>query len=204
MHELITTILNLSQALGYPGIIILMTIESSFIPFPSEVVIPPAAYLASQGIMNVYLVAICGVAGSLIGSSINYILARWLGRKVVYNLADSKFFRLMLLNKKKIAAAERFFLKYGRSSTFIGRLVPAVRQLISLPAGFAEMKYRDFILFTFLGSGLWVIILTWLGYAFGANQSLFANYYKQISWFFVFVFIVFVGIVWYRNKKYPK
>jgi membrane protein DedA with SNARE-associated domain len=200
MQEIISTILEISQAMGYPGILVLMTIESSFIPFPSEIIIPPAAYLAQQGTLNIYLVIFFGILGSLLGATINYLLARYLGRIVVYKLIGHKFSRALLLSEKKLAHAEGYFLRYGNSSTFIGRLVPAVRQLISLPAGFCKMKFRDFIFFTFLGSGTWVVILALLGYFLGANQELLGRYYKEISLFFIAFGIGFVLLLFYKSK----
>ena len=125
--------------INYFTITLLMTIESSFIPFPSEVVIPPAAWKAAQGELNVYLVVLCGILGSLLGAIFNYYFALLLGRKLVYSLADTKIAHLMLINRSSVEKSERYFLKYGNSSTFIGRLVPAVRQLISLPAGLSKM-----------------------------------------------------------------
>ncbi|MBU1255318.1 DedA family protein, partial [Patescibacteria group bacterium] len=158
---LASLVLNIILKIGYIGITLLMTVESSFIPFPSEIVIPPAAYLAQQGQMNIFLVIIAGIAGSLFGALINYYLAYTLGRKAIYSL----------INKKKIVKAENYFLEYGNASTLLGRFVPAVRQLISIPAGFFRMSLKSFILYTSIGSGIWVIILAILGYAFGANQE---------------------------------
>ena len=145
MHELINNLLDIFLGIGYPGIVLLMTVESSFIPFPSEVVIPPAAYLAQQGQLNIVYVILAGIAGSLLGAAINYLLALTLGRRIIYALADTKFARILLINGKKIEKAEKYFLKYGTASTFLGRLVPAVRQLISIPAGFSRMNLRNFL-----------------------------------------------------------
>ena len=181
MTEIISILLAFSAKIGYLGIVLLMAIESSFIPFPSEIVIPPAAYLASQGQFNVYLVIIAGIVGSLIGAIINYFLASTLGRHMVYALVNKKFAKFLLLSEQKIKYAEEYFLKYGNISTFLGRLVPAVRQLISVPAGFSKMKLKNFIIFTALGSGLWTIILAVVGYVFGANQDLFFSYYHSFK-----------------------
>lgn len=150
--------------LNYFTVALLMTIESSFIPFPSEAVIPFAAYKAAQGEMNIYLVVISGTAGALAGAFINYYLALWLGRPLVYRFAQSKTGRLLMLSEEKVGKAEDFFLKNGKSSTFIGRLVPAVRQLISIPAGLARMDLRYFIIYTAAGAGIWNIILAVIGY----------------------------------------
>ncbi len=150
--------------LNYFTVAFLMVIESSFIPFPSEAVIPFAAYKAAQGDLNIFGVVIAGTAGALTGAIINYYLAKYLGRPLVYKFAGSRLGRLLLLSEEKVAHAENYFIRNGRSSTFIGRLVPAVRQLISIPAGLAKMNMRDFILFTLAGAGIWNIILAVIGY----------------------------------------
>jgi len=191
MFELTDLLLNFSANMGYLGIILLMTIESSFVPFPSEVVIPPAAYLAFQGEMNIFFVVLTGIAGSLIGATINYFLALVLGRKVVYSLASHRFAKFILIDEYKVKKAENYFLKYGNVSTFIGRLVPAVRQLISIPAGFSKMDFKNFIFFTFLGSSAWIVILASLGYFFGANQEILENYYGEIK----FIFILLASVI---------
>lgn len=192
--------LNLISEIGYLGITLLMTIESSFIPFPSEIIIPPAAYLAQQGEMNIFLVILSGIIGSLLGALINYFLAYTLGRKVIYFLADCKILRLLLINKEKVIKAEKYFLKYGNFSTFIGRFIPAVRQLISIPAGFSKMNLKNFTLYTFLGSSVWVIVLAILGYAFGSNKELIAQYYEYISISFIILSaILIIGLI-IKNK----
>ena len=150
--------------LNYFTVGLLMVIESSFIPFPSEIVIPFAAYKAAQGDLNIFLVIIAGTIGALIGALVNYYLGYYLGRPIIRKLADSRFGKLMLLSEQKVIHAEEYFVKNGKSSTLIGRLVPAVRQLISIPAGLAKMKIRDFILFTVIGAGMWNIILAVIGY----------------------------------------
>ena len=186
-------VLDTISKIGYLGIAFFMTIESSFIPFPSEIIIPPAAYLAQQGEMNIYLVVISGIIGSLLGALINYYLALTLGRKVIYGLMRYRFVKLLLISKEKVEKSETYFLKYGRASTFIGRLVPVVRQLISVPAGFSKMKLRNFIFYTFLGSGMWVIVLAVLGYTFGSNQEKFEKYYTEISYIFIVLAFVLVA-----------
>lgn len=202
MADFVQLMLNFAADLGYPGIIILMAIESSFIPFPSEVVIPPAAYLAFKGQFNVYLVILCGVIGSLIGAVVNYVLAMYLGRPLVYVLVEKKWAKFFLLSKKNVEKAESYFLKYGAMSTFLGRLVPAVRQLISLPAGFVRMNFLIFLFFTFLGSTIWVSILAALGYFFGSNQEIFQKYYETIAVFTVLFVILFVGIyLFYKFRR---
>lgn len=151
--------------LNYWTITLLMTIESSFIPFPSEVVVPPAAYkAASTGEMNVWLVIFFATVGAEIGALINYFLALWLGKPIVYKFANSRFGHMCLIDQAKVETAENFFLKYGVAATLIGRLVPAVRQLISIPAGLAKMNLAKFMLFTAIGAGAWNSVLAGLGY----------------------------------------
>jgi membrane protein DedA with SNARE-associated domain len=150
--------------LNYFTVALLMAIESTFLPLPSEVVIPFAAYKAGQGDLNVFLVIFSGTLGALCGSLINYTLAYYLGRPLVYKFVDSRLGRVFLLSREKIIHAEDFFIRNGKTSTFIGRLVPGVRHLISIPAGLAKMNLRDFMLYTFVGAGIWNIILAIIGY----------------------------------------
>ncbi|MDO4930008.1 MAG: DedA family protein [Bacteroidales bacterium] len=152
--------------LNYWTVTLFMAVESSFIPFPSEVVVPPAAWLACNpdNGMNIVLVVIFATIGADIGALVNYYLALYLGRAVIYKLADSKFGHLCLLSGEKIAHSEEYFRRHGVPSTFFGRLVPGVRQLISIPAGLARMDIRKFLLFTTLGAGLWNSVLAFLGY----------------------------------------
>ncbi|MDD5071683.1 MAG: DedA family protein [Patescibacteria group bacterium] len=201
MLDFINFFLSLSHDLGYGGIVLLMAVESSFIPFPSEIIIPPAAYLASQGEMNIYLVILFGIIGSLIGAIINYGLAYYLGRVLIYKIADHRTSRFFLVNSAKIKKSEDFFSRYGNISTLIGRLIPVIRQLISLPAGFAKMNFGNFCFYTAFGSGVWVIILAILGYAFGSNQEMLARYYKEISWFFVILGLLAAIIIFIKRRK---
>lgn len=152
--------------LNYWVIMLLMTIESSFIPFPSEVVVPPAAYLAAHGEngLNVVLIVVFATLGALIGALINYALALYLGRPLVYRFANSRLGHLCLIDQAKVETAEQYFDRHGALGTFIGRLVPAVRQLISIPAGLARMSLSRFLLYTALGAGLWNSILAAIGY----------------------------------------
>lgn len=191
--------------MNYLTIILLMTVESSFIPFPSEVVVPPAAWLAAQGELNVYLVALSASVGSMLGAIINYYLALWLGRALVYKLADSNYARLFLINREKIEKAENYFIENGSASTFIGRLIPGIRQLISIPAGLARMNLKKFLLYTFLGSSIWNIILTLLGYFFGRNQDALMYYYHEAKWFALGLGVLFVlYLIFFKGKKRKK
>lgn len=198
--------MNIFSGMGYLGIILLMTIESSFIPFPSEIVIPPAAYLAQKGDMNLILVITSGVIGSLLGALINYFLAVTLGRVFIYSFAKTKLAKILLIDEKGLQKSEDLFKKHGISSTFFGRLIPGVRQLISIPAGLAKMNIFSFILFTTLGAAIWNTILALIGYFFGANEKLWHQYYKQISSVGLIIGIIFIiyFITKYFIKKYKK
>lgn len=197
--------------LNYWTIMLLMTIESSFIPFPSEIVVPPAAYFAMQegSNLNIYLVILCATIGALLGAAINYYLALWVGRPIVYKFANSRFGHMCLINADKVEQAERYFDKHGAVSTFLGRLIPAVRQLISIPAGLARMKFTTFALFTSLGAGIWNIVLALLGYMLSLSvpqeellaQIEYYNHYLSIAGYvllaFIIIFIAYKGL---KNK----
>jgi membrane protein DedA with SNARE-associated domain len=169
--------------MNYASITGLMAVESSFIPFPSEVVIPPAAYIASKpdSHLNIFLVVLFGTLGALIGAYVNYFLAMWLGRPVMYKIADSKIGKLLLLSSEKIIKAEEYFNKHGKTSTFIGRLIPGIRQLISLPAGLARMNFISFTIYTILGAGIWNIILALMGYIAHGQADLINKYSHELS-----------------------
>lgn len=158
---------------NYLFVFLFMVIESSFIPFPSEVVVPPAAYLAcTKGDMNVFAIVLVATAGAIVGALINYYLAVWIGRPIVYKFANSRFGHICLIDQAKVEKAEKYFDDHGAISTFIGRLIPAVRQLISIPAGLARMNIWVFVLFTGLGAMIWNIILAGLGYWLGTTVPL--------------------------------
>lgn len=206
LSSMISFFLNTFSSMGYIGIIILMTIESSFIPFPSEIVVPPAAYLAFKGEMNIYLVILSSVIGSLLGAMVNYILAMTLGRTFIYSFTKTKLSKFLLINEKTIVKSEELFNKHGSMSTFFGRLIPGVRQLISIPAGLAKMNMFKFLFFTFLGSLIWTTILAVIGYQFGANETLLHSYYEEISniGLILGIVLVLVFIIRYFIKKYKK
>ncbi|MBR4130259.1 MAG: DedA family protein [Bacteroidaceae bacterium] len=160
------------EHLNYWVITLLMAIESSFIPFPSEVVVPPAAYMAATtGEMNVFLIVLCASVGACIGALVNYFLARYLGRPLVYRFAESRIGHMCLIDSEKVEKAERYFDDHGAIGTFFGRLVPAVRQLISIPAGLARMGLGRFMLYTTLGATLWNSILAGMGWYIGHYYS---------------------------------
>lgn len=197
---------------SYLMVFLLMTVESSFIPFPSEVVIPPAAYLAvTKGDMNIFVVVIVATAGALCGALINYGLSVWIGRPLVYKFADSRLGHAMLINRKKVENAERYFDKHGAISTLIGRLIPAVRQLISIPAGLAKMNLGVFCIFTVLGAGIWNAILAALGWLLGKTvqpDDLFSQVEKYNDYLTYVGFgigvIVLIIILWNAFKPKEK
>ena len=187
--------------LNYFTVALLMAIESTFMPLPSEVVVPFAAYKAAQGDLNVFLVVLFGTIGALCGSLINYTLAYYLGRPIVYRFAESKAGKLFLLSKEKVIHAENFFLKNGRTSTFIGRLVPGVRHLISIPAGLAKMNLRDFMLYTFVGAGIWNIILAIIGFYLYEIRDQIFPYIGHILLGLGIVFTIYLIIKARKNGK---
>lgn len=187
--------------MNYLSITLLMVIESSFIPFPSEIVIPPAIWKAASGELNMYLVVLFATFGAVIGAIINYMLALWLGRAIVYSLVETKLGKVFLLSKVKVENAEVYFNRHGRSSTFIGRLVPGIRQLISIPAGLAKMNLKQFVLFTALGSGLWNIILAILSYSLYTQQDLLKKYMSELSYTFLALGILFIVYLIFKYVK---
>ncbi len=187
--------------MSYMTILLLMTIESTFLPLPSELIIPPAAWKAASGDMNIFLIIIFGTLGAIIGSIINYSLSYFLGRKIVYAFANTKFARMCLLTPEKVEKAEHYFVRHGKSSTFIGRLVPGIRHLISIPAGLAKMPVRDFILYTVLGAGIWNIILGSLGYFLYSQQQLLNKYFKEISYALLVLGVIFVLYLIFQGTR---
>jgi membrane protein DedA with SNARE-associated domain len=194
--------------LNYWTITLLMAIESSFIPFPSEVVVPPAAYkAAATGELNVWLVVLFATLGALIGAFINYFLAVWLGRPVVYKFANSRLGHMCLLDEQKVVKAEEFFVRYGVAATLVGRLVPAVRQLISIPAGLARMNIAKFALFTAIGAGLWNGVLAAMGYLLEAvvpEEELIATvtkYSHEIGYCIIAIVALALAYLIYKGVK---
>lgn len=192
--------------LNYASVCLLMTIESSFVPFPSELVVPPAVYQALQpgSTLRVPFILVAASAGSLLGAFINYFLAKYLGRPVIYKLADSRLGRLCLIDSAKVERAETFFRKYGVVSTLVGRLITVVRQLISIPAGLAKMNFLQFTLCTFVGATIWNIVLCLLGYLAHGQKDLIEKYNGELSLAFVVLaalFIAYVVIHAFRKKS---
>ncbi len=196
LHEIVDFIVNTVESLGYIGIFIMMFLESSFFPFPSEVAMIPAGLLAAQGKMNLILAIMIGIAGSLAGALFNYFLAVKFGRGFLV-----KYGKYFFISEETIAKTEKFFKDHGAISTFTGRLIPAVRQYISFPAGLAKMDLKVFSLYTTLGAGTWVSILALIGYFFGANEALAKEHTKEIT--IAVLVSVAILVFWYvrRQKK---
>tara|TARA_B100000315_G_scaffold254813_1_gene296673 strand:+ start:194 stop:790 length:597 start_codon:yes stop_codon:yes gene_type:complete len=194
-------LLEFFLSVGYLGIFIGMVIESSFLPFPSEIILIPAGALAAQGKMNFGLILFVGLLGSLAGALINYFIALHLGRPVFEKLI-LKYGKFFFLTEKKLRKTDVYFEKHGEITTFIGRLIPGIRQLISLPAGFAKMNFSKFVLFTSLGAGIWALILICIGYLFGNNIELITKNITAISLILlVFSLVVLIFYVSRRKKK---
>ena len=192
------------EHLNYWTVALLMTIESSFLPFPSEIVVPPAAYLAAAGDLNIFLVVLSATAGAICGALINYGLSVWIGRVLVYKFVNSRLGHALLLSEEKIVRAEGYFVKYGALSTLIGRLVPAVRQLISIPAGLARMPLGSFVLFTAIGATAWNSILAALGYYLHSVvdkdhlMEQVSLYTTQISWICIAIGVLALLYIIYK------
>ena len=207
-----------NEHLNYGTVTLLMTIESSFIPFPSEVIVPPAAYQAcnsenetlhitSSNFVNVLLVILFATLGALIGALINYVLALWLGRPIIYWFADSKVGHMLLLDSTKVQKAEDYFREHGNVSTLVGRFIPAIRQLISIPAGLAKMHIGMFILFTSIGAAVWNTILAILGYVAHGQKDLIDKYNHELTIALLAIFaigVAYVVVKWIISAKKRK
>ena len=198
LHDIVDFIVQTVGSLGYIGIFIMMFLESSFFPFPSEVVMIPAGYLIFKGEMNIYIVLFCGIAGSLSGALFNYFLAVKFGRKFLV-----KYGKYFFISEETIIKMEVFFKSHGHISTFSGRLIPAVRQYISFPAGLARMNLATFSIYTTLGATIWVVILTLLGYFLGDNQALIKEYLRYIIVTVLFLLVI-LGFWYYKKIKNKK
>lgn len=193
--------------LNYWTITLLMAIESSVVPLPSELVVPPAAYKAAAGELNIYLVVFFSTLGALIGSVINYFLAIFIGRPIVYRFANSRLGHLMLIDEAAVKKTEAFFDNNGAISILTGRLIPGVRHLISIPAGLARMSFAKFLIYTTLGAGLWNVILAVIGYYLEAVvprdmlMEKVKTYSSHISIFFVVLGVAIFGFLLYKALK---
>ncbi len=194
MHALIQFIVETVDHWGYFGIIVAMTLESSFFPFPSEVIMIPAGYLSHRGDMNLVVAILCGVFGSMIGAYFNYYISIKLGRPLLLKLG-----RYVGISEKKFNKVDRFFYNHGEITTFVGRLIPGVRQVISCPAGLARMNILRFSIYTGAGAGIWVIILAMLGYFIGKNEVLLKQYSRQIT-ILLLIFCAFIVAIYIYVK----
>jgi len=176
IHEIANTIVSYIGDMGYLGIFLLMFLESTFFPFPSEIIMIPAGYLAYKGEMNLYIIILVGILGSVAGALLNYYLAMIFGRKFIL-----KYGKYFFIKEETLDKLDSFFAKHGEISTFTGRLIPGIRQLISLPAGLARMHIAKFSFYTALGAGIWVIVLVTVGYLVGSNEALISEYLKSAT-----------------------
>lgn len=196
LHNFINWILATVHDWGYPGIFVMMLLESTVLPVPSELVLIPAGYLAHQGQMNFWLIILASTIGSVVGASINYAFALWVGRPFLQRWGRYFFVRPELLDK-----TDAFFIKHGAVSTFTGRLIPGIRHLISLPAGLTRMNLGKFVFYTALGAGLWSVVLTVFGYFLGGNQALIRENQHFITLGVIaFVAIIIGGYVWWQKR----
>lgn len=200
IHELIIWLVDTIGSMGYVGIFLLMALESSVFPIPSEVVMPPAGYLAQQGKMDMSLVILSGTLGSLVGAYANYFAAHYLGRPLLL-----KYGKYVWITEEHFAKVEKYFKDHGEVSTFLGRLLPVIRHLISLPAGLAGMNHYKFTLYTLLGAAIWVSVLAWIGFFIGENEELIIRYSHQaVIDVIVFSILVAFGYVWMHKRKLAK
>ncbi len=197
MKEIVLWIVRTIGDMGYLGIFFLMFLESTFFPFPSEVVMPPAGYLAAKGEMSLLAAILSGTLGSLAGALFNYLLSYKLGRPLII-----KFGKFFLLSETKLKKVDRFFEEHGAISTFIGRLLPGIRQYISLPAGLARMNVVIFSLYTILGASIWVAILAILGYFVGYNEELLKKHINMVTLFLIIFSFIVVGCYLLFKRKF--
>lgn len=210
-HDIVSIYNWYKEHLTYGTILLLMAIESSFIPFPSEVVIPPAAYFAARnGDLNIIMIVVIATIGALIGAVINYVLSMLIGRPVVYAFANSRIGHMCLIDAEKVQKAEAYFDRHGAISTFLGRLIPAIRQLISIPAGLSRMHFGTFALFTSLGAGIWNIVLAVLGYWLSQHfpeDELLAqleHYNRYLSWAgYALAIAIVIFLAYQALRKHP-
>ena len=200
----------LLEQLNYLTVMFLMFIESTFIPFPSEVVVPPAAYNAAAGELNIFLVVLFATIGADLGASVNYLLAYYLGRPFIYKFANSRWGHLCLLDQQKVERSEKFLYDHGITATLVGRVIPGIRQLISIPAGLAKMNFYKFILYTTIGAGIWNSILATLGWylhSFVPKDQLadkideYSTYIKIVILSALFIAVAYIVIRMILNKR---
>jgi len=193
LERFIDGLLQTLLAIGYPGIIALMAMESSILPVPSELVMTPAGYWAAKGQMSFPVVLVCGVLGSIIGALANYYGAQWIGRPLI-----QRYGKYVLLSEKNLLRSERFFAEHGEISTLIGRLFPVVRHLVSIPAGLHRMPLPKFILYTGVGAALWCAILTWIGYFLGQHEAALRSeeIHRYVTWALLILIPLTLVVIW--------
>ena len=196
IHEIAQYLLNTIGSMGYLGIFLLMFLESTFFPFPSEIIMIPAGYLAYQGEMNLYMVILVGILGSVAGALLNYYLAMHLGRKIIL-----KYGKYFFIKEETLDKLDTFFTKHGEISTFTGRLIPGIRQLISLPAGLARMNIAKFSFYTAIGAGIWVVVLVAVGYVVGSNQELISEYMRSATLIALVSVVLIIIFYIVRNRR---
>jgi membrane protein DedA with SNARE-associated domain len=202
VERFIDWLLKVCLDLGYPGIIALMAMESSILPVPSELVMPPGGYWAAKGQMNFWVVILCGVIGSILGALANYYGAQLIGRPLI-----RRYGKYVLLSEKNLERSERFFAQHGEISTLIGRLFPVIRHLISIPAGLHRMPLPKFILYTAIGAAVWCAILTWIGFFLGQNEAVLRNdeIQRYVTWAIIALVPLSLGAIgfymWRRRRK---
>ena len=199
LHDIANSIVSYIGDIGYGGIFLLMFLESTFFPFPSEIIMIPAGYLAYKGEMNVLMVVFVGILGSVVGALFNYYIAKYFGRAFI--LRYGKYF---FIKEETLDKLEAFFTKHGELSTFNGRLIPGIRQLISLPAGLARMSVAKFSFYTALGAGIWVVVLVALGYLLGSNEALISQYLKSATLIALISVVLLTIFYIVRNKRRKK
>lgn len=192
LGSLIQWYLGALETGGYPLIVLLMAIESSIVPLPSELVIPPAAHLAhTQGKFSLVGIVIAGAIGSWIGASVMYWAARWAGRPLIL-----RYGRYVFIPAAKVEMAERWAAQFGSAGIFISRLLPVVRHLIGIPAGIVQMDFKKYSLYTLVGSGLWCGVLYWLGVAAGQDEKLMQGQLHRITFWLIGI-VVALGLIYY-------
>ncbi|HWZ27500.1 MAG TPA: DedA family protein [Gemmatimonadales bacterium] len=206
LESFIQWLLDRFRDIGYPGIVVLMAVESSILPLPSELVMPPAGYLAAKGELSLPLVIVCGVTGSVLGALANYGLAAWLGRAFVHRMG-----RYLMVSEKSLERSEQFFAAHGEISTFVARMLPVIRHLISLPAGLARMPLPRFVSFTALGAGIWCTVLTVIGWTIGRKENVLlgtlnAEVRREAAHVMtiivpVLIVITVIYVVWNRRRR---
>jgi len=198
IEQIFDWILELTRAWGYPGIFIGMAIEASIIPFPSELVLIPAGYLVAKGEMDGIAVVLSGAFGSLVGATANYAVSLWLGRPIMERIGH-----YMLVTPDKLDAAERYFDRHGEITTFVGRLIPGIRQLISIPAGLARMNFARFSLYTTLGAGIWSAVLVIVGYWVGASEDLWRPMLQEVTLWVLSgsALLIAVYVAWHWRRR---